>query len=82
MKNHKIYKVMSHEVRKISTKFPYSFKFSTNKTTYPYKFGGIRLELELFPHFHWIERFFGKDTLEGFKEAYLSILDALMRKDK
>lgn len=51
------------------------------KTNYPYMFGGIPAPAENPLQKRFLEHFFGRDILDGFKSAYLSILNGLAEQD-
>lgn len=50
--------------------------------TFPYRFGGIPPKRNNLNIQSFVEASFGKETPEGFKEAYLAVLHALKDKDK
>lgn len=49
---------------------------------YPYIFGGIPAKSNSVLISEFCNRVFGKETTEGFKQAYLAVLAALRDKDK
>ena len=52
------------------------------KPNYPYVFGGIPAGNEKLSQRIFLEQLFGKDLFDGFKSAYLSILNGFAEKDK
>ena len=69
---------MIHTLRFIKN----AYRFSIIKTSYPYQFGGVVGGQKSSQCESILKSFFGNDVLNGFTNAYIAILNALVEKDQ